>query len=333
MSKGQVHTARLVGQFAVQMGRRQLEQSLGHLGAQPTAARRDDVDAGPRRRLRRPTPTAHDSAGVRCRPTGRARRRRSGRRPEPGRRRGGRRCGSGAGAQRHGAAASLAIPGYDSLSASQVVQRLDGLSPSELEEVRAHEAAHRHRRTILHRVEQLLAGGDSRAGLADRGRVGRSAWRQPVWRDARTPTGAASCAEQRSTSFSTPGAGPCSSAGRPGWWPRPCCARAASTGCWPTPGAASSWAPSTTPWWGWPWGGSTRWGRPRSGSSTRCYVEPEARGVGVGRGAARRPRGVVRGVGCRGVDISALPGDRETKNFLEASGFKARLITMHRALE
>jgi len=37
--------------------------------------------------------------------------------------------------------------------------------------------------------------------------------------------------------------------------------------------------------------------------------------------------------GCRGVDIGALPGDRSTKNLLEASGFKARLITMHRTLE
>jgi hypothetical protein len=37
--------------------------------------------------------------------------------------------------------------------------------------------------------------------------------------------------------------------------------------------------------------------------------------------------------GCRGVDVSALPGDRETKNLLEATGFKARLITMHRTLE
>ncbi len=57
-------------------------------------------------------------------------------------------------------ASALAIPGYDSLSASQVVQRLEGLSSPELEEVRAHETAHRQRRTILHRVEQLLAGGD-----------------------------------------------------------------------------------------------------------------------------------------------------------------------------
>ncbi|MGH9018968.1 MAG: hypothetical protein ACRDY1_14550, partial [Acidimicrobiales bacterium] len=55
----------------------------------------------------------------------------------------------------------LAIPGYDSLSASQVVQRLAGLSPSELADVQAHEQAHRHRRTILNRVAQLLAGVDS----------------------------------------------------------------------------------------------------------------------------------------------------------------------------
>ncbi len=65
---------------------------------------------------------------------------------------------SGGGPNGSSSASSLAIPGYDSLSASQVVQRLEGLSSSELEEVRAHEAAHRQRRTILHRVEQLLAG-------------------------------------------------------------------------------------------------------------------------------------------------------------------------------
>ena len=50
----------------------------------------------------------------------------------------------------------LAIPGFDTLSASQVVQRLDGLTADELLAVRAHESAHRGRRTILNRVEQLL---------------------------------------------------------------------------------------------------------------------------------------------------------------------------------
>jgi hypothetical protein len=29
----------------------------------------------------------------------------------------------------------------------------------------------------------------------------------------------------------------------------------------------------------------------------------------------------------------ALPGDREAKNFFEASGFKARLLTMHHTFE
>jgi hypothetical protein len=54
-------------------------------------------------------------------------------------------------------ASSLAIPGYDTLSASQVIPRLDALRPAELEAVRAYEAAHRGRRTILNRVAQLQA--------------------------------------------------------------------------------------------------------------------------------------------------------------------------------
>ena len=49
----------------------------------------------------------------------------------------------------------LAIPGYDSLSAPHVVQRLDGLSAEELESVRAYEASHRGRKTILSRIAQL----------------------------------------------------------------------------------------------------------------------------------------------------------------------------------
>lgn len=53
-------------------------------------------------------------------------------------------------------AVDLAIPGYDTLSASQVVRRLDGLGPRELEAVYRHESAGRRRRTILHRAQQLL---------------------------------------------------------------------------------------------------------------------------------------------------------------------------------
>jgi hypothetical protein len=53
------------------------------------------------------------------------------------------------------AADDLAIPNYDSLSASQVVQRLSGLRPDELEAVRRYEVAHRGRKTILNKVAQL----------------------------------------------------------------------------------------------------------------------------------------------------------------------------------
>jgi hypothetical protein len=52
-------------------------------------------------------------------------------------------------------AATLSIPDYDSLSASQVLPRLNGLSSDELEAVRAYEAAHRGRKTILNRAAQL----------------------------------------------------------------------------------------------------------------------------------------------------------------------------------
>jgi len=51
--------------------------------------------------------------------------------------------------------AHLAIPGYDTLSASQVVQRLAGLAADELEAVRAYESDTRGRRTILSKISQL----------------------------------------------------------------------------------------------------------------------------------------------------------------------------------
>jgi len=54
-----------------------------------------------------------------------------------------------------GTSAELPIPGYDALSASQVVERLTGLAPDELDAVHAYEASHRQRRTILGKIEQL----------------------------------------------------------------------------------------------------------------------------------------------------------------------------------
>jgi hypothetical protein len=49
---------------------------------------------------------------------------------------------------------ALPIPGYDALSASQVVERLTGLGRDELDAVHAYESAHRGRRTILGKIEQ-----------------------------------------------------------------------------------------------------------------------------------------------------------------------------------
>lgn len=54
-------------------------------------------------------------------------------------------------------AGELAISDYDSLAASQVVARLPGLSADDLDAVGAYEAAHRGRRTILGKVQQLQA--------------------------------------------------------------------------------------------------------------------------------------------------------------------------------
>ena len=45
-------------------------------------------------------------------------------------------------------------PGYDTLSASQVVRRLESLGPDELRAVHRYEASHRNRRTILNRAHQ-----------------------------------------------------------------------------------------------------------------------------------------------------------------------------------
>ena len=62
------------------------------------------------------------------------------------------------------------------------------------------------------------------------------------------------------------------------------------------------------------------------------YVEPEARGVGVGRSMLDSVTAWFQSQGCRAIDAATLPGERATKSFFEGAGFKARLITMHREL-
>jgi GNAT superfamily N-acetyltransferase len=70
----------------------------------------------------------------------------------------------------------------------------------------------------------------------------------------------------------------------------------------------------------------------RRGVLDACYVEPEARGVGLGRLLLDASMAWLEESGCHGVDGTALPGDREAKNFFESAGFKARLLTMHREI-
>jgi GNAT superfamily N-acetyltransferase len=63
-----------------------------------------------------------------------------------------------------------------------------------------------------------------------------------------------------------------------------------------------------------------------------CYVEPEARQVGIGGALAGALVAWFQQQGCAGVDVPALPGDRSTKQLWESAGFSARLLVLHRPL-
>ena len=63
-----------------------------------------------------------------------------------------------------------------------------------------------------------------------------------------------------------------------------------------------------------------------------CYVETEARGVGVGTALMDAAVAWCSERGCSNMDTLALPGDRTTKQRLEAAGFSARLLTLSRRL-
>ncbi len=62
------------------------------------------------------------------------------------------------------------------------------------------------------------------------------------------------------------------------------------------------------------------------------YVDPPAREVGVGEKLLTEVTDWAMARGATGIDVPVLPGMRASKNFLEAYGFAARLLIMHRRL-
>ena len=127
---GQVTVARMIGEMAVRQGQRRAEKVVQRIREQQRGAGPDRPTSGPGTGSDRPA-NGHRPASP---PTG---------------------ATATAPADTVPEVDSLAIPGYDTLSASQVVPRLEGLSSEELEAIRAYEVATRARKTVLTRVDQL----------------------------------------------------------------------------------------------------------------------------------------------------------------------------------
>lgn len=175
---GQVRQARMLGQVAVAYGGRQVRREVdtrladARRRAEELAGRLpglggDEEDAedlladGGRPIVPRPAPAAPTAArSSAAAPKAGARTAKTGAtgpaKTSTAKAAAGRRAAGPAGrSARPPSAAELAIPEYDGLSASQVVSRLTGLLPGELEAVRAYEAAGRGRKTVLAAIDRL----------------------------------------------------------------------------------------------------------------------------------------------------------------------------------
>lgn len=165
--RSQVTNARMMGQFAVQMGRTEVTKRTAGLdgpvvdllrglglvpGATPTPT--------PAPTPTEPTPAPAAAPAAPEAPAEKRSAKKAPAKKSPAKKRSAKKAAAkkapastkAAGAP---AATGLPIPDYDSLSASQVVSRLRGLSGGELEAVRSYEAATRGRKTILNKVQQL----------------------------------------------------------------------------------------------------------------------------------------------------------------------------------
>jgi GNAT superfamily N-acetyltransferase len=69
--------------------------------------------------------------------------------------------------------------------------------------------------------------------------------------------------------------------------------------------------------------------RTRVATIEELGVDAAARGIGAGETLLDSALAWARSKGCTGVDSFALPGARQTKNFFETFGLKARLLTVH----
>ena len=130
--ESRVRVAKMVGEFAVKTGKQELERRLAGRTAPSAPATAPATEPV----VQSPAADVAESAEASTTATGRPHLEMN----EP-----------------PVAVADLAIPGYDSLAASQVVERLGSLAPNELDAIRRYELAGRHRRTILNRIDQLVA--------------------------------------------------------------------------------------------------------------------------------------------------------------------------------
>jgi hypothetical protein len=138
--RSQVTMARVIGKFAVDQGRTEATKAAGKLQDQAAGVLDfigDSVVGAPATATAPPAP-----------PVRRATAPAASRRPAPATR-------DLEPSVPPPSSAGLAIPDYDGLSASQVVNRLAGLSADELAAVQRYEAANRGRKTILSKVAQL----------------------------------------------------------------------------------------------------------------------------------------------------------------------------------
>jgi hypothetical protein len=135
-----ISNARVVGQFVVRHGQRQLVARAGKLLHRERSDDVPDPSHTPPSTAGAPTtPTAATTASASTKPVA-----------DPA----------------DGAIVEGALAGYDTLSASQVVRRLESLGPDELRALHRHEASHRNRRTILNRAHQILEAVEARGPIS-----------------------------------------------------------------------------------------------------------------------------------------------------------------------